>query len=114
MADDPDSFRTDVKKALLDLIDDYNLTGVEPEVAMEARAAAKQIIAGVLQNAKPETGTVDTLAQDFRILSGFGPGLSRFSDPTGRAGSSRSPGDASRTTDRAAGRSPSQVNTPFA
>jgi hypothetical protein len=52
MADDPDGFRTDVKKALLDLTDDYNLASVEP-VAKEARAAAKQIIAGVLQNAKP-------------------------------------------------------------
>jgi hypothetical protein len=53
MADDPDGFRTEVKKALLDLTDDYNLASVEPEVAKEARAAAKQIIAGVLQNAKP-------------------------------------------------------------
>jgi hypothetical protein len=53
MAEDPDGFRTDVKKALLDLTDDYNLAGVAPETAMEARAAAKQIIAGVLQNVKP-------------------------------------------------------------
>jgi hypothetical protein len=52
MAEDPDGFRTDVKKALLDLTDDYALAGVEPEVAKEARAAAKQVIAGVLQNAK--------------------------------------------------------------
>jgi hypothetical protein len=52
MADDPDGFRTDVKKALLDLTDDYNLAGVAPDTAKEARAAAKQIIAGVLQNAK--------------------------------------------------------------
>jgi hypothetical protein len=55
MADDPDGFRTDVKKALLDLTDDYNLAAVAPETAKEARAAAKQIIAGVLQNAKPLT-----------------------------------------------------------
>ena len=53
MADDPDGFRTDVKKALLDLTDNYNLAGVAPEMAKEARAAAKQIIAGVLQNVKP-------------------------------------------------------------
>ena len=53
MADDPDGFRTDVKMALLDLTDDYNLAGVAPDTAKEARAAAKQIIAGVLQNAKP-------------------------------------------------------------
>jgi hypothetical protein len=37
---------------LLDLIEDYNLTGVQLEVAKEPRAAAKQIIAGVLQNTK--------------------------------------------------------------
>jgi hypothetical protein len=53
MAEDPDGFRTDVKKALLDLTDDYNLPGVAPEMAKEARDAAKQIIAGVLQNLKP-------------------------------------------------------------
>jgi hypothetical protein len=53
MAEDPDGFRTDVKKALLDLTDDYNLPGIAPEMAKEAREAAKQIIAGVLQNTKP-------------------------------------------------------------
>jgi hypothetical protein len=53
MAEDPDGFRTDVKKALLDLTDDYNLPGVAPEIAQEARDAAKQVIAGVLQNTKP-------------------------------------------------------------
>jgi hypothetical protein len=53
MAEDPDGFRTDVKKALLDLTDDYNLPGVAPEMAQEARDAAKQVIAGVLQNTKP-------------------------------------------------------------
>jgi hypothetical protein len=53
MAEDPDGFRTDVKKALLDLTDDYNLSGVAPETAKEARDAAKHVIAGVLQNAKP-------------------------------------------------------------
>jgi hypothetical protein len=37
MAEDPDGFRTDVKTALLDLTDDCNLTGVEPEVAKEVR-----------------------------------------------------------------------------
>jgi hypothetical protein len=55
MAEDPDGFRSDVKKALLDLTDDYDLAGVAPETAKEARVAAKQIIAGVLQNAKPPT-----------------------------------------------------------
>jgi hypothetical protein len=53
MAEDPDGFRTDVKKALLDLTDDYNLAGVAPEMAREARDAAKQVIAGILQNTKP-------------------------------------------------------------
>jgi hypothetical protein len=53
MAEDPDGFRTDVKKALLDLTDDYNLRGIAPEMAKEARDAAKQVIAGVLQNTKP-------------------------------------------------------------
>ncbi|MDB5604264.1 MAG: hypothetical protein JWP25_1164 [Bradyrhizobium sp.] len=53
MMEDPDGFRTDVKKALLDLADDYNLPGVAPETAKEARDAAKQVIAGVLQNVKP-------------------------------------------------------------
>ena len=53
MAEDPDGFRTDVKKALLDLTDDYNLSGIAPEIAQEARDAAKQVIAGVLQNTKP-------------------------------------------------------------
>jgi hypothetical protein len=56
MADDPDGFRTDVKKALLDLTDDYNLPGIAPEMAKEARDAAKQVIAGILQNAKPADG----------------------------------------------------------
>jgi hypothetical protein len=31
MAEDPDGFRTDVKKALLDLTADYNLAGVALE-----------------------------------------------------------------------------------
>jgi hypothetical protein len=53
MAEDPDGFRTDVKKALLALADDYKLPGVAPETAKEARDAARQIIAGVLQNPKP-------------------------------------------------------------
>jgi hypothetical protein len=50
MAEDPNDFRTSVKKALLALTEDYNLPGVAPETAKEARDAAKQIIAGVLQN----------------------------------------------------------------
>jgi hypothetical protein len=53
MMEDADGFRTDVKKALLDLADDYNLPGVAPEMAKEARHAAKQVIAGILQNPKP-------------------------------------------------------------
>jgi hypothetical protein len=52
MVENPDGFRTDVKKALCDLTDNYNLPGVTPEMAKEARDAAKQIIAGVLQNPK--------------------------------------------------------------
>jgi hypothetical protein len=42
-----------VKKALLDLNDDYDLAGVAPETAKQARDTAKQIIAGVLQNENP-------------------------------------------------------------
>jgi hypothetical protein len=53
MAEDPDGFRTDVKKALLDLADDYKLPRISPETAKEARDAAKKVIAGVLQNPKP-------------------------------------------------------------
>ena len=53
MAEDPDGFRTDVKKALLDLTDDYNLAGVAPETAKQARDTAKQIIGGILQNPRP-------------------------------------------------------------
>jgi hypothetical protein len=55
MAEDPDGFRTDVKKALLILTDGYNLPGVAPETAKEARDAAKQIIVGVLQSLPPVT-----------------------------------------------------------
>lgn len=50
MGSDPDGFRTSVKKALLDLTDDYALPGVAAETAAKARNSAKQIIAGVLQN----------------------------------------------------------------
>jgi hypothetical protein len=50
MGNDPDGFRTNVKKALLDLADDYALPGIAAETAVEARSSAKQIIAGVLQN----------------------------------------------------------------
>jgi hypothetical protein len=53
MSETPDGFRTDTKIALCDLADDYKLPGVAPEIAQEARDAAKQVIAGVLQNAKP-------------------------------------------------------------
>jgi len=40
---------------LLDLADNYSLQGVEPEMAKEARDAAKRIITGILQNPKPFT-----------------------------------------------------------
>jgi hypothetical protein len=53
MSENPDGFRTDTKTALCELADNYKLPGVTPEIAQEARKAAKQIIAGVLQNAKP-------------------------------------------------------------
>jgi hypothetical protein len=52
-AEDPDGFRSDVRKALLDLTDDYKLPGISPETAQEARDTAKQIINGILANAKP-------------------------------------------------------------
>jgi hypothetical protein len=55
MSEDPDGFRTNVKKALFDLADNYSLPGVAREMANEARDAAKQIIAGVLQNPQPFT-----------------------------------------------------------
>ena len=53
MSENPDGFRTDVERALCDLADDCKLPGVAPEIAQEARHAAKQVIAGVLQNSKP-------------------------------------------------------------
>jgi hypothetical protein len=52
-AEDPDGFRADIKEALLKLTDNYNLSGIAPETADEARDAAKKVIAGVLQNPKP-------------------------------------------------------------
>jgi hypothetical protein len=51
MSENPDGFRTDTRTALCELADDYKLPGVAPEIAQEARAAAKQIIAVVLANA---------------------------------------------------------------
>jgi hypothetical protein len=53
MAENPEGFRTDVKKALLDLTDDYSLPGIPPDTAKEARDTAKQIINGVLAGGKP-------------------------------------------------------------
>jgi hypothetical protein len=53
MAENPEGFRTDVKKALLDLTDDYNLPGIPPDTAKEARDTAKQIINGILAGGKP-------------------------------------------------------------
>jgi hypothetical protein len=55
MSENPDGFRADVKKALYDLTDNYDLAKIAPEIAQEARDAAKQVIAGVLQNPKPLT-----------------------------------------------------------
>jgi hypothetical protein len=55
MAEDPDGFRTNVKQALFDLTDNYKVPGVAPEIVKEAREAAKQVIAGVLQNVRPLT-----------------------------------------------------------
>jgi hypothetical protein len=52
-AENPEGFRADVKKALLDLVDDYALTGISLETAREARDAAKQIISGILASGKP-------------------------------------------------------------
>jgi hypothetical protein len=53
MAENPEGFRTDVRKALLDLADDYNLPGIPDDTAKEARDTAKHIINGILQSAKP-------------------------------------------------------------
>jgi hypothetical protein len=52
-SEDPVGFRADIKKALCDLTDDYKLSGVAPEIAKEARDAAKVVIGSVLQNPKP-------------------------------------------------------------
>jgi hypothetical protein len=53
MAENPEGFRTDVRKALLDLTDDYNLPGIPDDTAKEARDTAKQIINGILAGGKP-------------------------------------------------------------
>jgi hypothetical protein len=53
MSENPEGFRTDVRKALLDLADDYNLPGIPDDTAKEARDTAKHIINGILQSAKP-------------------------------------------------------------
>jgi hypothetical protein len=53
MANDPERFRTDVRTARLNLTEDYDLPGIEPDVAKEARDTAKHIINGILQSAKP-------------------------------------------------------------
>ena len=42
-AEDPDGFRTNVKKALFDLADNYKVPGVAPEIVMEAREAANRL-----------------------------------------------------------------------
>jgi hypothetical protein len=42
-----------VKKALLDLAEDYEFKGVPPPTAAEARDTAKQIISGILASPKP-------------------------------------------------------------
>jgi hypothetical protein len=53
MSENPDGFRADARTALCELADDHKLPGVAPEIAREARAAAKLVIAGVLQSSKP-------------------------------------------------------------
>ena len=53
MAEDPDAFRSDVKKALLDLVEDYELKGGPSATAWEARETARRIISGILAIAKP-------------------------------------------------------------
>jgi len=53
MAEDPERFRSDVKRELLDLIDDHKLPGIAPATAGEARDTAKQIISSILANGKP-------------------------------------------------------------
>jgi hypothetical protein len=55
MAENPEGFRTDVRKALLDLTDDYNLPGIPDDAAKEARDIAKQIINGILQSETRQT-----------------------------------------------------------
>jgi hypothetical protein len=53
VADMAENSETDVKRALLDLTDDYNLPGIPPDTAKEARDTAKQIINGILAGGKP-------------------------------------------------------------
>jgi hypothetical protein len=53
MSEDPEGIRTFLRKELLDLTDSYKLPGIPDDTAREARDAAKQIIKGVLQSAKP-------------------------------------------------------------
>jgi hypothetical protein len=53
MSENPDGFLIDTRIALCELADDCKLPGVSPEMVQEARDAAKQVIAGVLQNSKP-------------------------------------------------------------
>jgi hypothetical protein len=43
LAENPEGFRSDVKKALLDLTDDYNLPGIPPDTAREAREIGKTL-----------------------------------------------------------------------
>jgi hypothetical protein len=53
LAENPEGFRADVKKALFDLTDNYDLRSVPAETAKVAREAAKLVINGILTRPTP-------------------------------------------------------------
>jgi hypothetical protein len=52
MAPDGDVFREDVRQKLSDVADTCSLPPMAPDVELEVRNGAKQVIAGVLQRAR--------------------------------------------------------------
>lgn len=53
MTEDPEGFRSNVKKGLIELTEAHNLPGVAPGTAREARDTAKQIISSILVSSNP-------------------------------------------------------------
>jgi len=79
MAENPEGLRTEVKKTLLDLTDDFNLSGILDDTAREARDTAMLIINGILAGGKP----LRQLWGQFSALCRRAPLLSRslFNSP---------------------------------